>query len=482
MKQTVLTIIWAGAVLIALRSGPWSEIPQETHDISTTPDHASMYHMHQPLHSGGKVGMDGQFHLELLSRKDGTHRLWISNAFRQEIDPAGFAGTVTIKSEGQPDIKASFQQVGRTRELVAATDPIEGQAWLTIKGSLGQLKQFKGTQFFWDYSPNRSTLSVPLGLDSMVPQPASNETSIEKAALGRDLFFETQLSANNSLSCASCHRPEHAFAEPRRVAQGIHAQPGDRNTPSVLNSAYYPVLFWDGRRNSLEAQAIEPLLSPTEMGMTDEATIVSRLTSSYGNRFRDVMDSPISLESVAQALACYQRTLFSGNSAFDRFESGQRDAINTAAQRGRSLFFGKAGCGSCHVPPLFTDFDYHNLGVGWEGADAGDRGRFGVTNDPKDLGSFRTPSLRDVSRTAPYMHDGNIPTLRSVVEFYSAGGNANKHLDPQIQPLRLKTNEIDDLVAFLKSLDGDSPSGDTGGNGTGDRTGNAWAATGEAQR
>ena len=326
---------------------------------------------------------------------------------------------------------------------------------MSVTGNLGRQVTFDGVEFFWDYDPDFD-LDTPLGLDPMVPVPGHNQLSDERVALGRDLFFDPLLSADKSVSCATCHRPEYAFAEPKAVAEGISGRTGRRNTPSVLNSVYLTSLFWDGRAESLEEQAVGPILAHAEMGITDVSALVSDLESKYGDRVRAAYNRPVSLHTIGMALASFERTLLSGDSDFDRFEAGNRTAISEAAHRGRGLFFGKAHCGNCHVPPLFTDLAFHNLGVGWKESGPADVGRFEATGDPKHRGAFKTPSLRDVAQTAPYMHDGSLPTLRSVVEFYNNGCRPNPGVSPHVGPLKLTGSEIDELVAFLKTLSGRS--------------------------
>jgi len=453
-RHLLCAALWIGALWIAWRTDPWGG--RAADDPADRLAHDDSFHMHDPLHPGGKVSMVDQFHLELESRAGGEHRLWISNAFRQEIDPAGFEGSLTVEPVGLPASVAPFTRPGRGKELSAHSVPLEGQVWLTVDGRLGSGVRFDGVAFFWDFGPASVDLSAPLGLDPMVPSPADNPLSAAKVELGRSLFFDPRLSADGSTSCATCHRPEHAFTEPRAVARGIEQRTGRRNTNSVLNSAYQRALFWDGRSASLEDQALEPILSHAEMGVEDLEALVERLEPAYGERVLSAFGEPLSPRTIAMSLASFERTLLSGDSDFDRYESGQRDAISPTAQRGRAVFFGKARCGSCHVPPLFTDFEYHNLGVGWLGPERGDRGRYEVTGDPEDLSAFRTPSLRDVSRTGPYMHDGSVATLREVVEFYDRGCGPNDALDRVIGPLGLSAAEIDGVVAFLETLEGRS--------------------------
>lgn len=298
--------------------------------------------------------------------------------------------------------------------------------------------------------------AVPLGLSPSLPVPADNPLTGARGTLGRRLFFDTRLSRDGRLACASCHQPQHAFADQRPVAIGVGGRAGRRNAPSLLNRAYSRVLFWDGRMTSLEEQALAPLTSAAELGSTVEG-IVTRLAAdpSYVASFQRAFgDGPITGGRVAQALASFERTLLSGDSPVDRYETGGRpDALTPAAARGRDLFRGKARCQVCHDGALFTDGRFHNTGVSW-GRTPSDFGRFEVTGLDADRGAFRTPSLRDVARTAPYMHDGSFPTLSDVVAFYTRGGNRNPYLDGLLKPLALTPREQRELVAFLEALTG----------------------------
>ena len=441
--------LWLAAGCYVWLSGPW----RDASSLSDSGPHDAMFHMHQPLHQGGKVAMVGQFHLELSSQSDGTHRLWISNARREELKVDDFEGHLQIEAEGGNTVEVPFARSGSDRELIARSEPLAGQVRLNVTGKLGQSAAFDRVSFFWDFDPDFH-LPTPLGLDPMVPVPSDNPLSAEKVKLGRELFHDARLSADGSVSCASCHRPEHAFAEPTAVAKGVGGRLGRRNTPTVLNSAYLTSLFWDGRTASLEEQAIAPILAHDEMGITNVPSLLETLRPDYEDRMRAAFGRPLSLHTIGMSIASYERTLFSGDSDFDRFEAGDRDAISVSALRGRHLFFGKARCGDCHVPPLFTDMKFHNLGVGWTEDGSGDRGRFEATGIEEHRGAFRTPSLRDVAKTAPYMHDGSLPTLRAVVEFYNRGCRPNPGVSPRVGPLDLNAREIDDLVALLKTLNG----------------------------
>jgi len=308
---------------------------------------------------------------------------------------------------------------------------------------------------------------APLGLDldlASLPNPPTPE----RVRLGRWLFYDTRLSADGTVSCATCHRPEHAFSEPTPVSTGVRGQKGGRKAPPVINlaTALYPRFFWDGRAASLEEQALGPIANPVEMGNTHE-TMVSTLSrvSGYEPYFVEAFGTQgITKERVAAAIADYERTRMSGNSPWDRWrQTGDAAAVSDAVKQGHELFFGKAECNQCHLSNSFTDSQFHNLGVGWDPKSRTfkDWGRWEVTKDrgeegaDADRGAFKTPTLREVSRRAPYMHDGSIATLREVVEFYDRGGNKNPWLSPKITPLNLTDAEIDAIVAFLDALEGE---------------------------
>jgi cytochrome c peroxidase len=279
----------------------------------------------------------------------------------------------------------------------------------------------------------------PLGLDLFMPVPETNPLSRTKAAQGRELFFDKRLSRDGTLACASCHDPKLGFSDGRRVARGLGGAEGLRNSPALINRGYGAVFFWDGRAASLERQAIEPILNPKELGMTSE-----ELEIRTGMKAADV----------AATLASYVRTIRSGNSPYDRFAAGKTGALNALEKTGLQLFRGKAGCSACHIGPSFTDERFHNTGVAWLNDRLADEGRGGVTGNEKDRGAFKTPTLREVARTAPYMHDGSLATLEDVVRFYSDGGRRNPYQDSQIQPKHFTPEETRALVAFLRTLSG----------------------------
>jgi len=298
------------------------------------------------------------------------------------------------------------------------------------------------------------TMKPPLGLPPL-SWPADNPYSPAKAELGRYLYFEKRLSADDSVSCASCHDPQFAFTDGAAVSTGIRKQKGNRSAPTILNRAYTLAQFWDGRAATLEEQAKGPMANPLEMGNTHEA-LVGRLRNVAGYRplFAKAFGSEeITIDRVAMAIACFERTLLSGNAPYDRYKLGNKRALTPAQIRGMSVFFDKAKCDKCHEGANFTLNAYANIGVGSDKADP-DVGRFAVTKNPRDWGVFKTPTLREIARTGPYIHDGSLRTLDEVVEFYNKGGIKNKNLDENIKPLNLTVQEKRYLVEFLKSLSG----------------------------
>lgn len=300
----------------------------------------------------------------------------------------------------------------------------------------------------------------PLGLGP-VPVPAGNPPNPAKIELGRRLFFDVRLSSDGSVSCASCHRPDAFFADDRPFSIGIGGLSGGRNAPSLLNSAYAARLMWDGRSLTLEDQVIYPLMHPREMRNTPERAVRTLAADpDYPTLFgRAFGDTVVTWERVARAVAAFQRTLLSAGAPFDRFMAGDENALTASGRRGYALFTGRAGCVACHVysreRPLFSDFAFHNIGLAW--AATPDLGRYEISRERVDKGAFRTPSLRNVARTAPYMHDGRLRTLADVVAYYARGEAANAFVDPRIRPLHLGDEEKRDLVAFLESLTGNLP-------------------------
>jgi cytochrome c peroxidase len=296
---------------------------------------------------------------------------------------------------------------------------------------------------------------VPLGL-LPIQWPEDNPYSKDKVELGRLLYFDQRLSADGSLACANCHHPKFAFADGSAVSTGIKGQKGGRSAPTVFNRAYSLAQFWDGRASTLEDQAKGPMANPIEMGNTHDA-IVTKLKQIEGYRpmFQRSFGTPeITIDHVAKAIATFERTVLSGNSPYDRYQVGQKKAMTPQQVRGLDVFVNKAKCDQCHEGINFTTNAYHNLGVGMDKPDP-DVGRYVVTKDSKDWGAFKTPTLREIANTAPYMHDGSLQTLDDVVEFYNKGGIPNKNLDEKLKPLRLSEQDKRDLVAFLKALSGE---------------------------
>jgi cytochrome c peroxidase len=344
-------------------------------------------------------------------------------------------------------------------------------------------------------APETASLNLvpPLGLPG-VPQPSDNPMTQARIELGRMLFMDRRLSHNNTLSCAMCHVPEQGFTSNELgTAVGLEGQTVRRNAPTVYNVAYVEQLFHDGREFSLENQVWGPLLAANEMGNPSIGYVIEKIKvlPEYAGRFEQAFAGrgPDVL-TVGQALAAYQRTLISANSRFDRWHYGKEpNALTDQEQAGFRLFSGKAGCSACHAAgeknALFSDNRFHNTGIGYahsmalpkthrvqlapgkfvevedKALDSFERplpdvGRYEVTLDPADSWAYRTPGLRNVALTAPYMHDGSLATLEEVVEFYDRGGIDNPQKDPLLKPLGLSTTEKQSLAAFLRSLTGDN--------------------------
>ena len=290
-----------------------------------------------------------------------------------------------------------------------------------------------------------------------IPVPADNPQTDSKIRLGTQLFFDTRLSADNTISCASCHDPRTGWANPHATDTGIRGQVGGRNSGTVIDAAYMRYQFWDGREESLEGQAVGPIHNPIEMGETHE-NVVRKLNSipGYREQFQAVFGSDATIGTVGKAIAAFERTIVSGPAPFDLYRMGDRSAMSPGAVRGMHLFNGKAHCLPCHSGPLFSDQGFHNIGVGMQ-KEKPDLGRFEHTKDPADRGRFKVPTLRNIARTPPYLHDGSEATLSDVVDYYDRGGNPDPGLDPLMLPLHLSTQEKSDLVAFLEALTGPVP-------------------------
>ncbi|MBK7931457.1 MAG: c-type cytochrome [Bryobacterales bacterium] len=299
--------------------------------------------------------------------------------------------------------------------------------------------------------------------------PTDNPPTADTIALGRKLYYDGRLSIDNTISCASCHHPLLGFSDGKPVSDGVKGGKGNRNAPVVMNSAYFTTQFWDGRSPSLEEQAEGPVVNPIEMGMTHEA-VVERLTAdpTYKAEFEKAFGpGPISYDMVAKAIASFERTVISANSPFDRYQyGGDKKALSASAIRGLEIFKNpaKGNCAVCHTieekHALFTDNKFHNLGVGLNNkGELTDLGRYDQTKLDADRGAFKTPSLRNIAASAPYMHDGSHKTLKEVVDFYIGGGNSNDYLDKEIKAIQLSAREREDLIAFMEALTGEIPPG-----------------------
>ncbi len=301
------------------------------------------------------------------------------------------------------------------------------------------------------------TLPTMTGLeDPNTFVPAGNPLRKDKVDLGRLLFFDKRLSKNGTIACASCHLKDKGFTDGKPVSTGINGLKGGRSAPASINRVYSTAQFWDGRAETLEEQSIGPFINPVEHGFATHDEMVEKMNQipGYVTLFQNVFGGEITIRRVGQAVASFQRTILSGNSAVDKFDvGGDESALSISAKRGLKLFRGKARCIRCHSGFNFTDEKFHNLGIGFDKTPV-DRGRFMVTNNADDTGAFKTPTLREIARTAPYMHDGRFKTLEEVVRFYNRGGLRNPHQDNLIIRLGLTNEERKNLVAMLKSLNG----------------------------
>ncbi|HEY3128054.1 MAG TPA: cytochrome c peroxidase [Acidobacteriota bacterium] len=336
-------------------------------------------------------------------------------------------------------------------------------------------------------------IQLPLGISAEIWSyfvPRDNPMTAAKVELGRRLFFDKRLSVDGSVSCATCHNPKLAYTDARVRAEGVYGRRGVRNTPTLLNAMFQSGQFHDGRALSLEAQAKLPLINPLEMGNESHLQLVARLQSipEYSANFLQVFHHPATIEALSKAIAAFERTLVSGNSPFDRFTAGDKDAMGEAAQRGFAVFRGRGRCSVCHAFneafPFFSDRTYRNTGVSGNSAvfeplaiqarelvrrtspaaglqqlaqkeGASELGRFLVTGHSLDIGAFKIPSLRDVELTAPYFHDGSAKTLADVLHFYIQGGKSSFNRDWEVQGISLTEGEQSDLIEFLKSLTSD---------------------------
>lgn len=290
---------------------------------------------------------------------------------------------------------------------------------------------------------------VPNGLGTLA-HPKDNLSDPRKIALGKELYFDPRLSADNTVSCSTCHNPQHGWSDARMTSAGVGGQVGGRNAPTIVNTAFGKFQFWDGRAGTLEEQALGPIANPIEMNMPVEEA-VKRLNGieGYRKQFQEIFGSECNKENLAKALAAYERTILSGDAPYDRYKAGDKAALSEAAVRGMKLFFGKANCSACHSGSNFTDNAFHNIGIGMDKSQP-DKGRAAISKLEGDTGAFKTPTLREVARSAPYMHDGSMKSLEEVVEHYNKGGTPNPFLDEEIFKLNLSDQDKADLVSFMK--------------------------------
>jgi cytochrome c peroxidase len=310
-------------------------------------------------------------------------------------------------------------------------------------------------------------IKAPLGLPP-VPIPSDNPPTEETIALGRRLYYDPGLSVDGTVSCATCHAPNLGFGDGKALSNGVDGKLGSRSAPTVINAAYNTLQFWDGRSASLEKQAEGPMANPVEMGHTLEGVVkFAQSDPTYRKLFAKAWGTEqITIDLVTKSIASFERTVVIGDSPFDRFYyGGDKKALSLAEQRGLKLFLNpkKGNCSVCHVVgkkyALFTDNKFHNIGVGTDtSGNFADVGLYAQSKNTADMGAFKTPTLRNIAETAPYMHDGSQATLKDVVDHYVGGGTSNPHLDKEIHALDFLTfNERADLKAFLESLTGTLP-------------------------
>ena len=374
--------------------------------------------------------------------------------------------------------------------ILSLADPAEGPGQSVPRDALGAATPEYQQEVFSKLMPEPDVAKAPQGFDPVIWDafvPEDNAMTPERVALGRKLFFDKRLSADGTVSCATCHDVTRGFTDQIPTSKGIEEQLGKRNAPTTLNVALLQVLFWDGRSPTLDHQAVQPILNPVEMGMPNEEAAMEAIRDDpeYQKMFREAYGREMNFEDLGRAIGAFERTMVFVDSPFRRFLAGDEGALSAEALAGFELFNGKARCVACHPMnpsnPLGTDNRFHNVGVsarhqdfealGREaiqilqedpseqkldelavGTDLSELGRFMVTRNRVDMGSFRTPILLNIGITPPYMHDGSLATLWDVMDHYNKGGEANPFLDGGIEPLALTEEEIDQLVAFMFTL------------------------------
>ena len=410
------------------------------------------------------------------------------------------ADTSATQTDSVDDAPATAEE---SVEAGLANEVTLGAAALTagIPGE-GPLTEAR-VQAWLDKPQNHIPLKIklPMGLAAgagSIKIPADNPLTLAKIELGRQLYFDRRLSADGTVSCADCHHPDEGYARHTQFGVGINGQTGNRNSPVSYNRILSDAQFWDGRAASLEAQAVGPIANPIEMGNTHDAAVATvKNIATYRLQFEKIFDEGVSIDNIGRAIATFERTVVTGPSPYDYYESlrnfqnafkddledldelkeddpelfgqyqellaaSKAHPISESAIRGRELFFSKRiNCTACHVGANLADEKYHNLGIGMD-RDEVDLGRSVVTQDDKDRGAFKTPTIRNAELTAPYMHDGSLKTLEEVVDWYDKGGHANPQLSKDVKKLKLTNQEKQDLVAFIKACSGEFPKVETG--------------------
>jgi len=292
---------------------------------------------------------------------------------------------------------------------------------------------------------------APAGFEE-VPIPDDNPMTPEKVALGGQLFFDQRLSGDGTRSCYSCHVCEQGLTDGLPTSVGAFGKKLPRSSPSLWNIGYHTEFYWDGRSPSLEAQALAAWKGANMGANPDSIAQVLNQIAGYREQFQQVFGTEATADAIVKAISAYERTILCGNTAFDRWQQGDENAVSARAKQGWEVFRGKAACGTCHAGILFTDLQYHNVGIGMD-KETPDIGRNKVSNEDKHLGAFKTPSLRDVTRSAPYFHDGSVATLEEAVKLIAGGGRENPHRDPLLKPANLTDDEMGALLDLLATLE-----------------------------
>jgi len=367
----------------------------------------------------------------------------------EQAQPAEQPGEAPSSMSPAAEEKPAEKTEGETKQAPTDAAPASGAAQAAAAAPESSQPAPQGTPF---------EVKVPLGLPPL-PIPEDNPMTVEKIELGKMLYFDKRVSADGTVSCATCHDPKMAWAEHLPTSKGIHEQVGERNAPTVINAAYATTQFWDGRAKTLEEQAVGPVANPIEMGHTIEG-MVQTLDNipQYQGLFKKVFGTGVTAENFAKAVAAFERTVLSGNSPYDRYKAGDQNALTEAQKRGLKVFE-ESGCADCHTPPLFSSYEFHNAGIGMD-KEKPDEGRKAVTGKDEDMGAFRVPSLREVANTAPYFHDGSVATLEEAVAIMAKGGIDNPHRSADFDTVReaeITAEQQKDLVEFLKALSGEFP-------------------------